>query len=58
MQLRDETLSPSEWPLAAKFSVYRNDYGDGAKPFGDAARNAVADVQKPGSKEALDWDDV
>jgi len=58
MQLRDETLSPSEWPLAAKFSVYRNDYGDGAKPFGDAARNAVAETPKPKVDSDLDWDDV
>ena len=58
MQLRDETLSPSEWSLATKFSVYRNDYGDHATPIGDASRNVVSNVQKPESKEALDWDDV
>jgi len=58
VQRRDETLSPSEWPQAGKFSVYRNEYGDGAKPIGDASRNVVADVQKPEPKEALDWDDV
>ena len=58
MQLRDETLSPSEWPLAVKFSVYINDYGDHATPIGDASRNVVSNVQKPESKEALDWDDV
>ena len=58
LQLRDETLSPSEWPLAVKFSVYRNDYGDHATPIGDAARNAVAETPKPKVEDDLDWDNV
>ena len=58
MQLRDETLSPSEWPLAVKFSVYRNDYGDHATPIGDASRTGGSNVQQPASTEELDWDDV
>ena len=58
LQLRDETLSPSEWPLAVKFSVYRNDYGDHSTPIGDAARNAVAETPKPKVEDDLDWDNV
>ena len=58
VQRREESLSPSEWPQAGKFSVYRNEYGAHAKPIGDASRNVVSNVQKPESKEALDWDDV
>jgi len=58
IQKRNETLSPSEWPKVGKFSVYRNEYGDGAKPIGDASRNVVSETPKPKVEEALDWDDV
>ena len=58
VQRREESLSPSEWPQAGKFSVYRNEYGDHAKPIGDASRNVVAETPKPKVEDDVNWDDV